>query len=286
MIAVTGSTGQLGGLVLEHLLAMTDAKFLIGLARSPHKAEHFAKQGVTMRSFDFNKVDALPTSLQGVETLLLISGTEIGPRVQQHKNVIDAAVKAGVKRIVYTSVVIADIGKEPIYNDHKLTEDYIQQSGLQATILRDNFYMEPYLVEVTIASEKGVYRTAVTPTGGAALVSRNDVARTAAAVLLDEKHTGKTYNLTGPSVVTPQDFANLAAEISGKDVSYQQISYEELEQDYKERGLAGEHMPFLILLEKTIASGELANVTEDIRTITGTEVESFADFVNKNHNQK
>lgn len=235
MIAITGITGKLGSLVLQELLGKESVSQVIGLARTPENAKKFAQQGVEIRPFNFDDPHGLSQSLSGIRTLLLVSGTDIGPRVQQHKNVIDAAIKAKVNRIVYTSIVIAGKRPEPIFQDHKLTEDYIKGKPITFTILRNNYYMDPYLVEIDIAIEKGAYRS---PNGteGAALISRKDISRACAEVLLSDKHAGKIYELTGTKKVTPQDFAAIASSLSGKEISYEKISFEDLKNDYLNRG--------------------------------------------------
>ncbi len=272
-ILVTAATGQLGGLIIQELLKLTDAGNVVGLARTPEKAKGL---GIEIRQGDYNSPDLLEAACSGIDTVMLISGTDIGPRVQQHKNVVDAAKAAGVKRIAYTSVVIAQKRPEPIYHDHGETEDYIKASGMNYTFLRNNFYMNAYVEEIKIAIEKGVYRGAIGETG-AALVARADLARAAAAALADEQHANKTYHLSGPAVVDGSEYARIASAISGKEISYQPISIDELKADYLARGYDANMMPFLLLLEETIASGDLVEVSPDIENLTGQKPQSFEE---------
>jgi NAD(P)H dehydrogenase (quinone) len=134
-----------------------------------------------------------------------------------------------------------------------------------------------YVVEVEIAAKTGAYRS---PSGeaGAAFVSRADVARAAAVVLTEGGHEGKTYLMTGPSVVTPANFASIAAELSGKPVRYEPITWEELAEDYRQRRMPEEWVPMSVMLEGFIASNALAVVSDDITRLTGQLEQSFASF--------
>ena len=133
-IAVTGATGQLGRLVIEKLKQKVDANSIVTLARSPEKA---ADLGVPARQADYGKPETLTAALQGVETLLLISSSEVGQRAVQHSNVIAAAKKAGVKWIVYTSLLAADTSPLSLADEHKTTEAELKASGIAYTILRN-----------------------------------------------------------------------------------------------------------------------------------------------------
>ncbi len=276
-ILITGATGQLGGMIIQELLEKVEPSSIIAMARSPEKASALAEKGVQVRAGDYTKPETLGAALEGAGTVMLISGTDIGPRVGHHKNVVDAAKAAGAQRIVYTSVVIAGQSPEPIFDDHRITEEYIQASGLAYTILRDNFYMDAYVSEIPLAMERGFYQAG--GSSGSAMVSREDIARSAAAVLADEKYTGRVYNLTGPGLVDGKEFARIASDISGREIELRIVSLEEIQKDYEGRGYPAEHMPFLILLEKTVTSGMLADVSGDVETLTGRAPLSFESYV-------
>ena len=286
-IFITGATGQLGGLIIEEILKPVEnpgrtplaaPSDLLALVRSPDKpaARALEEKGVTLRRGDYSDPAALREAMTGARTVMLISGTDIGQRVQQHKHVIDAAHAAGAERIVYTSVIVAGKSPEPIFHDHKETEDYIKASGLQYTMLRNSFYMDAYVSEIKLAIERGYYQ-AGGPSGGS-LVSRRDIARMAAAVLATAGHAGKTYGLTGEVVCTAEEFARIATAIGGKPVEARVVAMDEIEKDYVERGYPADHMPFYLLLEKQVSSGLLEEVTSDIQDVTGAAPMSFEDF--------
>lgn len=282
MIAITGATGQLGGLIIENLLQSgTSPSEIIAVARTPQKANDLANKGVKVRHGDYADTASLVTACDGVQVLMFISNTDFASREEQHDNVVAAAKEAGIPHVVYTSVV--DFGQpNPLVEGHHRTEQVIKDSGAAWTFLRNNFYMEPYVVEVEIAMKTGTYRTPTAGDVGAAIVSRADIARAAAAVLSTDGHQGVTYNLTGPSQVTPQTFAAVASEISGKEVTHQSITWDELTADYAGRGMPQDMIDLAIWLEQIIAAGGLSMVSDDISRLTGQPATSFSDFV-KSH---
>jgi NAD(P)H dehydrogenase (quinone) len=141
MIAITGATGQLGRLVIEKLKGRVPASDIVALARSTAKA---ADLSVAARHADYDKPETLERALAGVNTLLLISSSEVGKRGTQHHNVIEAAKKAGVKRIVYTSLLHADTSPLNLAGEHLATETELKASGIPFTILRNGWYTENY----------------------------------------------------------------------------------------------------------------------------------------------
>lgn len=279
MITITGATGSLGGKIIDYLLQIVDAAEITAVARTPAKAINLTQKGITVRQGDYGDYDSLVAAFANTDTLMFISNSDVENRIAQHQNVVNAAQEAGVKYIVYTSFVSVG-GGDILATTHEQTEKMIIDSGLAYTFLRYNFYMDMYVVEVEITMKTGAYRS---PSGeaGAAFVSRNDVARTAAAVLTSDGHEGQTYDLTGPSTVTPADFAAVATKISGKLVVVEPITWDELAEDYRGRGMAEEWIPLSIMLEKMIATNALAPVSDDIARVTGTPPESFKSFVRK-----
>ena len=218
-IAVTGATGQLGRLVIEKLKQKVDANSIVALARSPEKA---ADLGVPARQADYGKPETLTAALQGVETLLLISSSEVGQRAVQHSNVIAAAKKAGVKWIVYTSLLAADTSPLSLADEHKTTEAELKASGIAYTILRNGWYSENYTGSIGGAVAGGAF---IGSAGNAKISSapRADYAEAAVAVVTGTGHAGKTYELAGDEAYTLSD---LAAEIStqtGKQIPYKDL---------------------------------------------------------------
>lgn len=218
-IAVTGATGQLGRLVIARLKETVPASGIVALARSPAKA---ADLGVEAREADYGNPDALVRALAGVDTLLLISSNEIGQRAAQHHNVIGAAKAAGVKRIVYTSLLHADRSPLSLADEHQATEEELKASGIPFTILRNGWYTENHTGSVGAALAGGAFIGSAGD-GRISSATRADYADAAVAVLTGTGHEGKTYELAGDEAVT---LADLAAEISrqsGKDIPYRNL---------------------------------------------------------------
>ena len=218
-VAITGASGQLGRLVIQKLKTLTDPATLVGLARTPAKA---ADLGIAIRQADYAAPDSLTAALQGIDTLLLISSSEIGQRTAQHRHVIDAAKAAGVKRIVYTSLLHADSSPLSLAAEHVETERLLKSSGLSYTILRNGWYTENYTGSVKAAVAGGAFIGSAGD-GRISSAARADYAEAAATVLTSAGHAGKTYELAGDAAYT---LADLAAEISrqtGKAIPYKNL---------------------------------------------------------------
>ncbi|WP_420227066.1 SDR family oxidoreductase [Pigmentiphaga litoralis] len=218
-IAVTGATGELGRLVIDRLKQRVPATDVVAIVRDVQRASTL---GVDARAADYTQPAALEAALAGVDTLLLISSSEIGQRVAQHINVIHAARKAGVGRVVYTSLLHADSSTLSLAPEHLETEKALKASGLIYTILRNGWYTENYTASVAPALALGTLYSSAAD-GRIASASRADYADAAVAVLTGQGHDGKTYELAGDTSYT---LAEMAAEItaqSGRQVAYQSI---------------------------------------------------------------
>ena len=220
-IAVTGATGQLGRLVIERLKAAAPAgEAVIALARDPAKG---ADLGVDVREADYDRPETLAAALAGVDTLLLISSSEVGAREAHHRNVIEAAKAAGVKRIVYRSLLHADTSTLSLAEEHRVTEALLRASGVPFTILRNGWYTENYAGSIPGAVAGGAVAGSAGE-GRIAAAARADFADAAVAAVLGAGHEGKTYELAGDEAFT---LAGLAAEISrqtGRDIPYRDLS--------------------------------------------------------------
>lgn len=218
-IAVTGATGQLGRLVVEKLKQKVPASDIVALVRSPAKASDL---GVTARAADYTKPEILDAALAGVDTLLLISSNEIGQRAVQHKNVIDAAKKAGVKRIVYTSLLRADVSPLNLAEEHRQTEADLKASGIPFTILRNGWYSENYTGSVGGALAGGAFIGSAGD-GKISAAPRLDYAEAAVAALTGKGHEGKTYELAGDTAWTLSDLAAEISKQTGKHIPYKNL---------------------------------------------------------------
>ncbi|OKL39787.1 NAD(P)-dependent oxidoreductase [Pontibacter flavimaris] len=218
-IGITGATGQLGRLVVNKLKEKVSSDNIVALVRSPQKASDL---GVEAREADYEKPETLENALEGIETLLLISGSEVGKRTEQHQNVIDAAKKYGVRWIVYTSLLHADTSSISLAEEHRATEAALKDSGIPYTLLRNGWYTENYTGSIQGAVAGGAFIGSAGE-GKISAATRADFAEAAVAVLTGEGHQGKVYELAGDEAFTLSD---LAAEISrqtGKDIPYKNL---------------------------------------------------------------
>jgi NAD(P)H dehydrogenase (quinone) len=222
-IAITGATGHLGRLIISKLKEKSPDAQLVGLVRSKQKA---ADLGVEAREADYDKPETLGPALEGVNTLLLISGSEVGKRAVQHNNVIDAAKKAGVSWIVYTSLLHADKSSLSLAEEHKATEAALKDSGIAYTLLRNGWYTENYTGSIGGALAGGAFIGSAGD-GKISSASRADYADAAVTVLTSQGQQGKVYELAGDKAYTLHD---LAAEISrqtGKEIPYKNLPEED-----------------------------------------------------------
>ncbi|HYE14945.1 MAG TPA: SDR family oxidoreductase, partial [Pyrinomonadaceae bacterium] len=219
MIAITGATGQLGRLVVEKLKDKISASDIVALARSPQKA---ADLGVAAREADYDRPETLGRALEGIETLLLISSNEVGKRAAQHHAVIEAAKKAGVKRVVYTSLLHADTTPLSLADEHRQTEAELKASGIAYTILRDGWYTENYIGSIPGALAVGAF-VGSAGEGRISSATRADFADAAVAVLTTEGHEGQTYELAGDEAWTLSDLAAEVSRQTGREIPYRDL---------------------------------------------------------------
>ncbi len=263
-IAVTGATGQLGRLAIAKLLER-GAKDVLALPRTLEKA---ADLGVPAQAADYTKPDTLDAALAGVDTLLLISSSEVGQRAAQHLNVIVAAKKAGVRHIVYTSLLHADTSPLDLAPEHLQTEDAIKASGLAFTILRNGWYTENYTGSVSGAVANGAF-VGCAGEGKISSATREDLAEAAAVVLTGEGHEGKVYELGGDEDWT---LADLAAEISrqtGKDIPYSNLTEADYAAVLEKAGLPGSMAAAFAAYDSGAAQGALFDDSRGLSRLIG-----------------
>lgn len=272
-IAITGATGQLGRLVIAKLKDKLPAGEIVALARSPEKASGL---GVAVRAFDYDAPDA--AALAGIDTLLLISGSEVGKRVPQHQAVIAAAKQAGVARIVYTSLLRADTTPLSLGVEHRATEQALAASGIPHTILRNGWYIENYATGVAAALAHGALIGSAGE-GRIAAAARADYADAAAAVLTGTGHDGKTYELAGDTAFT---LAGLAAELSrqaGRAIPYNNLPVADYAAALTGAGLPAPVAEMLAGWDVDASSGALFDDGKALSHLIGHPTTSLADGV-------
>lgn len=268
-IAVTGATGHLGRLAVDALLRRgVPAADLVAVVRDPAKAADLAAKGVQIRRADYADRTALEAALVGVDKLLLISGSEVGSRLPQHTNIVDAARSAGVGFIAYTSVLHADTSPLSLAPEHKATEELLAASGIDHALLRNGWYWENYTTDLAGTVERGVLAGAGGD-GRLAAASRADYADAAAAVLLAEGQAGKVYELGGDERLTLAELAAKIAEASGRAVVYSDLPEDQFRGVLEAGGLPAVFAAMLANSDAGIKSGALDTTSGDLQALIG-----------------
>ena len=213
-VLVTGATGQLGGLIVRHLLQGLPAASVVAGGRNAAKAP----ADVEFRHLDYNDPASIEAALQGVTRVVLVSGSEVGKRVPQHKAVIDAAAQSGVRLLGYTSILKGTANPFQLAAEHRATEEVLAAGRLPYILLRNGWYNENYAGTAAIAIQSGVIQSA-SGQGRFSTASRDDYAAGAAALILrDEHQPGQAYELAGSTSFTKYEYAELLSRKSGKKV--------------------------------------------------------------------
>ena len=262
-IAVTGSTGQLGGRVARRLAELgVDQRLLVrDAARAP------ALPGSHVATADYKDRAAVRAALSGIHTLLMVSASETADRVERHLAFLDEAVEAGVQRIVYVSFFGASATATfTLARDHWATEEHLRSTGLAHTILRDNLYADftPFM----IGSDGSIRGPA--GDGRAAVVAQDDIAEVAATILTSSgAYDGRTLNLTGPDALTMNEIAAILSDHLDRSVSYIPETIEEAYESRASYGAPPWQVDAWVSTYTAIAAGELAGLSEDIAEVTG-----------------
>ncbi|MFJ4681205.1 NAD(P)H-binding protein [Kitasatospora sp. NPDC088783] len=223
-IVVTGATGQLGRLVIDALLARVPATEVVAAVRDEGRAADLAARGVELRVADYDRPETVAAAIRPGDTVLLVSGSEVGRRVAQHTVVIEAAKAAGAARLVYTGVLGGPDADFRLADEHKATEQLILDSGLPYTFLRNGWYTENYTALIPVQLEHGVAGS--TAGGRIGSASRADYAAAAAEVLTGEGHENRVYELSGDTAWTLEEYAAELSRQSGRQVAHHELPAE------------------------------------------------------------
>jgi NAD(P)H dehydrogenase (quinone) len=275
-IAVTGASGGVGGFVARDLAARQLPQRL--LVRTPSKAPKLPHSEVHQSSYSDHA--AASAALKGVHTLLMVSASESEKRLNQHRSFVDAAVKAGVRHIVYTSYIAA--APDAVFTlarDHYVTEEYIKSSGMRWTFLRDNSYID--FMESLVGAD-GVIRGPA-GSGRVSIVAREDVARLAAAVLADpDSHAGVTYDVTGREALSMSDVAEIISAVRGRDVRFHNETIEAAYASRANYGVPDWQVDAWVSTYIAIKSNVMAPVSNAIQSVTGCAPMTLAEYLTAN----
>ncbi|PHH48850.1 SDR family oxidoreductase [Pluralibacter gergoviae] len=278
MIAITGATGQLGHLVIEAQLKTQPAGQLVAIARNPQKAQDLSDKGIQVRQADYADQAALTAALRGVDRLLLISGSEMGQRAAQHRNIINAAKAAGVKFIAYTSLLHADSSPLGLHIEHVETEKMLAEAGIPYALLRNGWYVENYLASAPPAIEHGIFIGAA-GNGKISAAPRADYAAAAARVISEEGHAGKVYELAADSAWTLSELAAELSKQTGKSVAYQNMSEADFAAALKSVGLPDGLADMLADSDIGASKGGLFDDSKTLSRLIGRPTTTLADSV-------
>lgn len=274
-IAVTGASGNLGRLTIEALKKRVSSGQIVALARSPEKV---ADLGVEVRKFDYDQSDALALALKGVDTLILISGNALVRRVEQHHNVIEAAREAGVKHILYTSVLHNDTSSLYQCADHRETEAELKGCGIPVSLMRNSLYSEVFLMMIDGAQRTGeIVRSA--GEGRIASAARADFAEALAIVATAAPQGFTIYELAGDEAWT---MTELAAELSrqvGKEVRYRNVPVEEYAGVFIQMGLPEARARQLASIDTSIEEGAVFDDSRQLSGLLGRPTKPIKDVI-------
>ena len=276
---VTGAAGHLGRRVAELLLEGAIGKVIAG-TRDPAKIADLAAKGAEVRKADFSDPASLASAFQGVDRLLLISTDSLAPgqRLSQHKAAIDAAVKAGVKHVVYTSMLKPEPGCAVTFApDHFGTEQALEKSGLAWTILRNSWYAENLLGSLPHALASGQWFTSA-GAGRTAYIAREDIARAAAAALASTSAANARYDITGAKAMTNAEIAALAGEVFGKPIKVVPVDDAQLAAGLTAAGLPAMIVPMLVSFDVNTRQGGFDVVSDAAEKLSGRPPQSLRDF--------
>ncbi|WP_328502719.1 SDR family oxidoreductase [Streptomyces sp. NBC_00457] len=278
-IVVTGATGALGRHVIEGLLKKVPAEQITAVVRSEEKGADYASRGIKLAIADYSKPETLDGVFAAGDKVLFISGSEIGQRVPQHTAVVEAAKKAGVALLAYTSVLGAPEADFRLAAEHQVTEKLILESGLPHVFLRNGWYNENYTEQLApVLQHNAVVQAA--GDGRVASAARADYAAAAVVVLTEEGHENKAYELSGD---TAWSYAEYAAELSkqtGKEIVYQNVPAEAYQGILT--GAAGLPEPLaatLVDVDKAVERGRLAGTSGQLSKLIGRPTTPIAESI-------
>jgi len=276
-LVVTGATGHLGRAVVESLLERgVPAADITATGRSTEKLADLAARGVAVVVADYKDPASLDAAFAGADKVLLVSSNDFDDRAGQHRNAIEAAQRAGVGHVVYTSGPKAATSSMLLMADHRTTEEILAASGLETTILRNGWYVENYTPQVPTYLEHGMVGSA--GEGKVSLALRRELGEAAAAVLSGEGHEGKVYELGGEAV-TLSELAAIVSDVTGQTVAYTDVPVEVFQGILVGAGLPEPVAAIFADVDRAISIGELEVDPTDLAALLGRPATHAAEAV-------
>jgi NAD(P)H dehydrogenase (quinone) len=279
-ILVTGATGKLGTKVVESLLKSVPANQLAVSVRNPEKAEGLRTRGVDVRQGDFDQPASLDKAFAGIDRLLIISADgDNETRIRQHTNAVEAAERAGVKFIAYTSLANATESKNLMAPPHVATEAAIIKTGIPYSFIRNNWYLENEMggIQGVLAGAPWVTSAG---TGKVGWALQQDYAEAAAAVLIGKGHENTVYELSGP-LLTQEELVSHLGTVLGKEIPVQQVSDEKYAEIMKGAGLPDFVIPIVVGIQESIRNGSLEVESKDFEKVLGRPITPISKALSK-----
>ena len=274
-LVITGATGQLGRLVVTSLLSKgVAADQIVALGRDDERLAKLSALGVTTRKVDYSDVGAVADALAGAQRVLLISGNEVGQRLAQHQNVIDAAKAASVALLAYTSVAHADTSGIELAVEHRATEEAIVAAGLPHAFLRNSWYIDNYSAQLATYTEHGAILGSAGD-GRVSAATRADYAEAAAAVLLLERPK-EIYELGG-AAFSLKELADTVSDVTGTEVTYTDLPSDDLVKVLVGAGVPEPYAALLADSDLGLGRGDLYVEPTDLEELLGRRATSLAN---------
>lgn len=277
-ILVTGASGHLGRLAVHALLERgVAAADVVATARRTDGLDDLAALGVTIRRLDYDDVASIDAALAGVDRVLLVSSNDVGNRVPQHRAVIDAAARAGVSLLAYTSILRADTSSLALARSHAATEAALAESGVPHVLLRNGWYLENYTENAAPALATGTVIGAA-GAGRVSAAARADYAAAAAAVLTASDasdQAGRIYELAGDTSFTLAEYAAALGRAADREITYTDLSVEEYAAALTSVGVPASFAEMLADGDRGLAAGELEDTSRTLSTLIGRPTTSL-----------
>jgi NAD(P)H dehydrogenase (quinone) len=275
---VTAASGALGRLVVAALAERAGPQAVAAVVRDPVRSASLFPAGVTIREGDYERPDTLEAAFAGGERLLLISSNAIGQRLAQHRNAIEAAKRAGIARIAYTSVLHADTSKLGLAEEHRQTEALIKASGIPFTLLRNGWYTENYTASVAPALQHGAF-VGSAGSGRISSAARIDYAEAAASALVADTPAGAVYELAGDQSYTLAEFVAELSRQTGRDIPYVDLPQLEYQAVLTRAGLPPPIADLLADSDAAAAQGALFDDSLQLSRFIGRPTTPFAKTI-------
>ena len=278
MIAITGANGNLGRLVVKGLLQHVPAARIVATVRDGSRADDLRALGVEVREADYDHPETLARAFEGVDKLLLVSAVQPGRRLAQHVAVIDAARRAGVRLIAYTSILRADTSRLVLAAEHKATEQHLKDSGVDFVLLRNGWYLENDTGALAGAVAMGKVIGSARQ-GRLASASRADFADAAVAVLTQPGHANKTYELAGDQSFSMSEFAEEVSKQAHRPVVYEDLPAGDFAAALLNFGVPQMFVDVVVDASVRTSEGELDSFSRDLRALIGRPTTPVSDAI-------